>query len=209
MNHSHDISPFFLSDLRLFCRLTHKHFQECTSFFADRLQGQRWRLSSEVDSDLSLLSQLLKRSGKRSTKSYSEGGTACNASPEWPSEDDARLKSLLKKTYFCYYSTYTRMSVSCNSAITELLYHLSQRCATINHSWLARTYKCPHPAWGSRCILTRSQKPISSSVLWTQRCISHSPCCHSPRSFRHPLLSGPNWVTARIHCATSVLQLKS
>lgn len=117
---------------------THKHFQECASFFAGRLQGQRWRLSSEVDSDLSLLSQLLKRSGKRSTKSYSEGGTACNASPEWPSEDDAsvagclsralkcrkcclkifplRLKSLLKKTpkSFLYYSTYTKMSVSCN-----------------------------------------------------------------------------------------------
>ncbi len=42
-----------------------------------------------MDTDLSLLSQLLKRSGKRSTKSYSEGGTDCIASPDGPSKDDA------------------------------------------------------------------------------------------------------------------------
>lgn len=128
---------FSLTSVCLPVSHTHKHFQECTSFFAGRLQGQRWRSSSEVDSNLSLLSQLLKRSGTRSAKSYSEGGTACNASPEWPSEDDAsvagclsralkcrkchlklfpfRLKSLLiykKKNllnHFCYYSTYTKM----------------------------------------------------------------------------------------------------
>ncbi len=44
-----------------------------------------------MDTDLSLLSQLLEMSGKRSAERHNEGGTDCIASPDWPSKDDAEV----------------------------------------------------------------------------------------------------------------------